>query len=541
MRLPRRTTARHEHYARLLESLETRILFSLPPGLNGSGVPVAQVEADTGPNQFEVNPAAVNQPASLFTYTSAAGSVTGVPPPNAAGTESGHADSVAQLFYGKGTSIAPGVSHVDNYEVDYFINNIINKLVPIAAKVINQSFVATDSSGATIEDPAVDQAYDNYIARFNKVIVSSAGNGGIPASPSTAYNDISVGSSNGATSIGPTTDGRSKPDISAPGGETSFTAPQVAAAAAVLLQAARHNLPWWSALGADDARTIKALLLNGADKPAGWTHTPTMPLDPRYGAGVLDAANSVQELDAGRAFFDLPTWSPVGGAHAPLYLRGFFGNNLSGWNFDAITSSPSFDAVNHYLFTVSGSSTLTATLVWNRQFNQAAINNLDLYLYNTDTHALVAQSISGVDNVEELYMTGLPAGHYDIEVLKHGGTPGVTPGDVSNVELYSLAFNFARTSTTPTLGSFQLAFGSLPTSSAIVSQATQAVTATHFVPAGSVITVQGSSNTAVSASTMDTAAHSADTESARPVHGTGESPDASASPFADGLLASALT
>ncbi|HEY2588167.1 MAG TPA: S8 family serine peptidase [Tepidisphaeraceae bacterium] len=536
--MPCRTPVRPDRPARLLpEYLEARVLFSLPPGLNGSGVPVAQAEAEVGPGEFEVNPSAVNQPASLFTYTSSAGSVTGVPPPNAAGAESYHADAVGQIFYGNGTSIAPGVSHVDNYEADYFINNVIDGLAPIAAKVINQSFVATDQNGTPIEDPATDQAYDNYIARFNKIIVSSAGNGGMPDSPSTAYNDISVGSSDFPVSVGPTADGRSKPDISAPGSATSFTAPQVAAAAAVLLQATHQDLPWWSGFGASDERTIKALLLNGADKPAGWTHTPTMPLDPRYGAGAVDAANAVQELDAGRALLDIPTWSPLGGTHAPLNLHGLFSNKPSGWDFGAIASSPKLDAVNHYLFTVSGSSTLTATLVWNRQFNQSTINNLDLNLYNVDTHALVAQSISGVDNVEELYMTGLPAGHYDIEVLKHGGTPGVTPGDVSNTELYSLAFNFARGSTAPTTGGIQLAFGSLPASSAILSP--PAGTATRFVPSGSFVTAPADSIGTTAANAVVSGTHSTVTLSSA-TDGTGRSPDASMSPFADGLLASEL-
>jgi hypothetical protein len=431
-----------------MERLESRQLFAIPAGLNGSGVPVAQVEADFATNQFEVNPAAVNQPASLFTYTSPAGTATGTPPPNAAGTESGHADVVGQIFYGKGTSYAPSVSHVDNYEVNYFINNIIEATNPpnIAAKVINQSFIATDDTGAPIEDPVLDQAYDNYIARYNKIIVSSAGNSGSPSSPSTAYNDISVGSSDGATAIGPTADGRSKPDVTAPGGETSFTAPQVAGAAAVLVQAGRTGYGGWNTLAATDERLIKALLLNGADKPAGWTHTPTQPLDPHYGAGVLDLSNSLAEMEGGQDWLAIPTISPLGGAHAPISIPFLSSTHLNGWDLNTIATGK-FDTINNYLFNVRGASgtsdTLTATLTWNRQANQAAINNLDLYLYNTNTHALVSASISSVDNVEEIYAAGLAPGHYDLEVLKHGGTPGATAGDVSNSETYALAFNFA--------------------------------------------------------------------------------------------------
>jgi hypothetical protein len=431
------------------ERLEHRRLFSATPALNGAGVTVGQAEADYGgANYFEVNPTAVGQPASLFTYSSSAGTVTGAPPPNIAGTESWHADTVGQIFYGSG-SAASGVSHVDNYEADYFVNNIIAAATPIADKVVNQSFVATDQYGNTAEDPTVDQAYDNYIARYNTIIVSSAGGAGKVASPSSSFNGISVGASDSTASQG-TVDGRSKPDISAPGGVTSFTAPQVSGDAAVLVQAGQTGYGGrGTASQATDARTIKALLLDGADKQADWTHTQTMPLDPRYGAGAVNLSNSLAQLKAGQDGLVLPSFSPIGGSHSPLPAIPFLSStHTSGWDFRTITSTSRFDGTNHYEFSVTGATgstyTLTATLVWQRQLNQAHINNLNLYLYNTDTHKLVDQSISSVDNVQELFTAHLPAGHYELEVVKPGGTPGVTAGDVSYSETYAMAFNFVR-------------------------------------------------------------------------------------------------
>lgn len=436
------------------ERLESRTLFAIPSNLNGSGVRVAQVEAQVAPGEFEVNPATENQPASLFTYISASGTATGTPPPNVAGAESYHADGVGEVFYGKGTGAASGVSHVYNYDADYFVNNIIEASNPpdIAAKVINQSFVETDQYGNPIEDPVTDQAYDNYIDEYNKIIVSGAGNGGEPDSPSTAYNDISVAAYGGLSSVGPTADGRSKPDITAPAGVTSYSTPQVSAAAAVLVQAGAQGYGGWNTFAATDSRLIKAILLNGADKPADWTHTPTQPLDPQYGAGVLDLANSLAELEGGEDFLALPTISALGGTHQPISLPFLASNSSTGWDLDSITSGVKFDGVNNYLFNVRGSAgstqTLTATLTWDRQINQASINNLDLYLYNTDTHTLVSESISSVDNVQELFTSGLGPGHYDLEVVKPGGTPGLTAGDVSNSETYALAFNFSGGSST---------------------------------------------------------------------------------------------
>jgi hypothetical protein len=81
--------------------------------------------------------------------------------------------------------------------------------------------------------------------------------------------------------------------------------------------------------------------------------------------------------------------------------------------------------------------TATATLVWNRPFNQTNINNLDLYLYDADSSNLVAVSASAVDNVEHIWLPQLPQGRYDLQVLKHGG-----PKTVSNNETYALAWEF---------------------------------------------------------------------------------------------------
>ncbi|HEY3166970.1 MAG TPA: hypothetical protein VGK57_07060, partial [Candidatus Binatia bacterium] len=80
----------------------------------------------------------------------------------------------------------------------------------------------------------------------------------------------------------------------------------------------------------------------------------------------------------------------------------------------------------------------TATLVWNRQQNQTAINDLDLFLYRVPDNALVASSVSAVDNVEHLCVTNLAPGHYNLQVFKSGGIVK----RVSNDEPYALAFDF---------------------------------------------------------------------------------------------------
>jgi hypothetical protein len=110
---------------------------------------------------------------------------------------------------------------------------------------------------------------------------------------------------------------------------------------------------------------------------------------------------------------------------------------LAGWDTNTISATTSQDKINHYYFNLTGSNsyTLTATLVWNRQNNQTAINDLNLFLFDTGNSNLVVSSVSPIDNVEHLFVPKLPPGRYDLQVLKRG-----FPGHVSNAEVYSLAF-----------------------------------------------------------------------------------------------------
>jgi len=167
---------------------------------------------------------------------------------------------------------------------------------------------------------------------------------------------------------------------------------------------------------------VKALLLNGAIKPADWTNSPSSPLDPLYGAGVLNVFNSYKQLGGGRQGYIVSTSVSTGGAHPPTAASGTI-STLSGWDFNTNTSSSKSDGVNHYYFntTNSGSDatfTATATLVWNRQRNQTAINNLNLFLYNAPNSNLVTASTSAVDNVEHIFVPNLAPGRYDLQFGK---------------------------------------------------------------------------------------------------------------------------
>jgi hypothetical protein len=425
-------------------------LRQLDPALTGSGVTVVQAEAQaTGNNDWEVDPSSVNQPLTKFTYVSSSGA-TSTAYPNGLGVVSGHADAVADNFYGDNNTsdpegIAYGVSQIYNYEADYFVNDLIPDLTPIPAEIVNQSFIAiTDTTNQAL----IEQSYDNYADTYGTLFISGAGNGGLVSAPASAYNGIAVGAYEGGSSSG-TYDGRSKPDIVAfttnPGDETSYTSPLVAGAAALLLQAAQNGDAGSSPQvesDASDARVIKALLLNGATKPPGWKSTvadpATTPLDPVTGAGVLNIYNSYINLISGEQSFSASASGPV----SPLASGAF--QPLEGWDLDTLANTSSqgsyLDQSNHYDFdltsNVAPAFTLTATLIWWRQLDQISINNLFLYLFNTDTDQTIAASLSTVDNVQEIYVPDLPPGQYDLAVVKSGSNL------VSATDTYALAFDF---------------------------------------------------------------------------------------------------
>jgi hypothetical protein len=430
-----------------LDLIGVTALRAVTTNLNGTGIRVAQVEGNNGDNgstnAWEVNPTNVAQPVALFTYTSGLGTSTSYP--NSVGTWSSHADAVGNNFYGLPGGVATNVAHVDNYDADYFYNNIIAAAFPpnIGDSVVNQSF--TFGLQTVTVQQQLDSQYDNYTVQNKTLFVSAVDNGGNVHAPGTSYNCIGVAAYGGTSSIGPTIDnGRCKPDITAPSFATSFSTPQVSGAAAVLMQAAVRGDGGSDTNAAFDMRTVKALLLNGAVKPADWTNSNSSPLDARYGAGVVNVFNSYEQMAGGKHGYVVSTTVSSGGAHPPTGASGTVGV-LNGWDFNTNTSvahpSP-LDAVSHYYFNVSNSVasaplTATATLVWNRQSGQTAINNLNLFLYDCANSNLVACSTSLVDNVEHIYTTNLAKGRYDLQVWKAGGST------VTTSEAYALAWEFA--------------------------------------------------------------------------------------------------
>lgn len=423
-------------YADDLLTMGVTALRNQDASLTGTGVPVGEAEAlaSTNPPAFEINPTTVGEPQTFFDWISTNGTFASFP--NADGAESAHADAVGQNIFGAAQGVSPGIAHLDNYEADYFYQYDVVDATSITDQVVNQSF--TFGVEPPDEEP-IDSAYDDYVAN-NGAIFSSAtvGIGTSPGAPGTAYNCIGIGAygAGAVVIIGPTLDnGRSKPDIVAPGTVVSLTAPYVTGAAAVLVQAGARGDGGTNTTAAVDWRTVKALVLNGALKPFDWANSSTAPLDQRYGAGVLNLYYSYQQLAEGQQPYTSSETAPEGGPYPPVSSGA--AEPAAGWDFETITTLLS-DTVNHYLFDVTNDSTFTGTLDWERHVEETGINNLGLLLYNATNGVLLGSSTSSVDNVQHVYLPHVLPGKYDLEVVKYGGiSQSVTPS-----ETYALAFQF---------------------------------------------------------------------------------------------------
>ena len=516
----------------ILQGMGLAQLAQTAPAIDGAGVAVGQVEATvaSGGTYYYFEPNSSVNTGAAFTYVGASGQSTGGYASYNANCGSWHANDVGELFYGSGSyvGVAPGVSRVTVYAESYFAgalpitaNPSTNARIPA---VINQSFALTQEPASVIQSD--DVMWDNSASQYNLLYVSAIGDGIGTATtpqtyvnpPATMYNGIAVGVYNGQIAggsygastgdgaywAGPTWDGRSKPDLVAPvpalGTWTSFTAPEVSGVATLMEQAARGtNLPGPVGLSssdpaissqgatayttaATDIRTVKALLLNGAVKPMGWTNSysvnsgtytynavstnATTPLDPRYGSGVVNAYNSYENLAGGEHNYSSATTQSIAAlpsvTSAPT--ANFSGSvsevasatnpaTVTGWNLATIMATASSNAVENYDFNLTGTSQnswdVTATLTWNKDYNASGINHLMLFLLNSAGQQ-VAGSTSMVDNVQQininpaLGINSIAPGQYDLAVEMLGGVNAISTSDT-----YALAWNFVDPTSVP--------------------------------------------------------------------------------------------
>jgi len=274
--------------------------------------------------------------------------------------------------------------------------------------------------------------------------VASAGNSGTPASPSTAWNVISVSSSTTVLATGTAGSYSDKPDISAPQSETSWTAAIVSGVATILVQAGTAGLNGWTTANktaAVDARTIKALLLNGAVKPSDYftnSYAPTAngPLSAEYGSGVVNVYNSVVNLYGGQDAAEVSNTVASGGnIYASLSTNTAYSS--AGWNLGSLSANTANDGYNGYAVSLTAGTAFVATVTWFSHIRSGTdtLDKIDLYLYDEATGTLQTSSTAASSSVQQITFTPATAGRYDIYLRLEGGATVLQGG-----EKYALAF-----------------------------------------------------------------------------------------------------
>lgn len=387
----------------------------------GAGIIASQVEAAVSGNY---RPSTTNTQFSdtSFTFMSGASGV------------SSHATDVGYYLYGNTSSLSPDLNTVESWSANDWLtysgdssdNGVLYtgwNLEPedrSGIDIENHSWVSAFEDDADNQDAL--RRYDYVINRDGVVAVVGVNNSSstdVPNLMAAGYNSIAVGRSDGNHSRGTTqldTVGRTKPDIVAPLGTTSYATPLVSSAAALLLETI-DNTP--QLVNADNPESIKAILMAGATKDEfpSWDRTPTRPLDEVYGAGELNIYNSYQILTEGE---QLPSVTEDVAE--------------TGWDFNQTTTVG--DSLNYFFDLETGADYLSIILNWNREIQDgingpgwgtptAFLADLTLEFYTASGYSLGSLldfSDSSVDNVEHIYQTSLAAGRYAISVS--GDTAG---------------------------------------------------------------------------------------------------------------------
>lgn len=398
----------------------------------GATVRVAQVEALVN-NSYRPNAGHAQFAGKQFQWMS--GGSTG---------SSNHATNVGLRFYGAVDGLVPGIPLIHSYEVNSFATNQwlranFNAATPPLAppgqtKIVNHSWVG-DGGGL---NASVLRRSDFVMDNHNVLMVVGMNNGS-PNAPllSHVYNGISVGRTTGQHATGPTFPGldgpgRMKPEIVAPGNNTSLATPVVSSAAAMMVDIARTT-PGLSGLpAAERSDVIKAVLMAGARHEASWSNNPAtdganrgrtaQPLDSVFGSGTVNVDRSHRIL--------------TGGSHVGSDAVPDAAVTPAGWNRAVMAAG---QHSRYWRFSVSEKADEVSILAtWNRRVTASnmdswSIAHFELKLWRVSGGELVSLigdagigvfdagnvvSESAVDNVQHLYLRGLEAGDYVLELRR---------------------------------------------------------------------------------------------------------------------------
>ena len=375
---------------------------------------------------------------------------------------------LGQIYY-QGT--APQ-AQAEIYEFwNFVVNNVFFNEPPDAD-------IITASIGSHFEDWWT-RGIESLAEHHGLIVVAGIGNGGDSFDPvlypgacanvigvgvidSVNSDDIATNLSNFAlaypehSSFGPTANGRCKPDIIAPGNclaadvnepdqyeptgnWSSFSTPIVAGTIGLLVQKAKQDpelKPVISSKGSNCV--IKAIVLNSATKLPYWHKGKLQtdddhiaPLDYIQGAGMLNAVGAYEQL--------------VAGIKKPGEVSEI------GWDLNNLEKNNTLENIYRITLTEPSEKYITATLVWNRHYNNfypfesipEKDSNLRLELWaidpdNQNNNYLLDYSDSNIDNIEHIHIAADPSyTNYEI-ILSFSVLNGRE--DISETQQYGLAW-----------------------------------------------------------------------------------------------------
>ncbi|UCD75903.1 MAG: hypothetical protein JSV91_03085 [Phycisphaerales bacterium] len=366
-----------------------------------------------------------------------------------------HATVVGKNYYGLVTSISPGIDTIHLYTVasgttgwltyDYLRTNFGSTVQPLPTpeglKIFNNSWVGTFQN-TSLDNQALRRA-DFVINRDDLLIVNGVNNGGTNYPlMSHMYNGLSVGIMSGGHTTGDTGaaydgPGRQKPEIVSSGDPddvTSFTTPVVSAACAMMVETARTEPPLAANPNAERSVVIKAVILGGARHRDGWTNNPDT-TGPNRGVTdrPLDDIYGVDVVNVNRSHLILTGAEQDGAADVPASSNA----DWRGWDFANVDRYES----RYWRFDVTDPADEVAVLAtWHRYINngdfviQGASADFDLILWRVNEQNEIVTLVgdeglpyfaggnvvsqSDVNNLEHLYITGLEAGNYVLELRR---------------------------------------------------------------------------------------------------------------------------
>ncbi|MEN0111027.1 MAG: S8 family serine peptidase [Planctomycetota bacterium] len=223
---------------------------------------------------------------------------------------------------------------------------------------------------------------------------------------------------------------------------TSFSSPIAAGAAALVVSGAYADPQLAGNAASRDARVVKAVLLNSAEKTNGWDNGQSLVSGVIETSQSLDYATGAGALDIG-GVYDQHLMAetrdvPGAGAGALGVVGGV------GWDYGEVAAG----GTNTYLLdeaTPAGTE-FTVTLAWFRERVQSFLTDgsatdiaqvdLDLIVRDAVSGDVVAQSISHVNVVEHLHFVAPATSTYQIEVDYFGEVFGSV-----GAEQYGLAWS----------------------------------------------------------------------------------------------------